>query len=47
MEAERRAKRVSLAGTEERDMAGISFNGFVLLGKIGKLCLRGMYTKNS
>jgi hypothetical protein len=31
VEAERRAKRVSLAETEERDMVGISFNGFVLL----------------
>lgn len=39
MEAERRAKRVSLAGTEERDMVGISFNGFVLL--------YGMDTENS
>lgn len=32
MVAERRARRVRRAGTEERDMAGNNFSGFSILG---------------
>lgn len=36
--AERRARRVSRAGTEDRDMAGNEISGFVLSGNSPECC---------